>query len=106
VLPLYRARYLADAQLLADELRGHGIQTYIRNEALQGALGELPLTVQPEVCILNQLDWELAQSIAGRYESSQRQPIAQSDLFCARCGEQSPGNFELCWHCREPFPEH
>jgi ribosomal protein L37E len=20
-------------------------------------------------------------------------------LFCRRCGEESPGSFELCWNC-------
>jgi ribosomal protein S14 len=22
---------------------------------------------------------------------------------CVTCGEESPGNFDLCWSCRQPF---
>ena len=106
MLPLYRARDLPDAQLLVGRLSSQGIRTYVRNEALQGALGELPLTLQPEVCVLSRADWDAAVVILQDFESSARQPIIETDQLCAECGEQSPGNFELCWRCRAPFPEH
>jgi len=25
--------------------------------------------------------------------------LRTTSLYCRHCGEQSPGNFELCWNC-------
>jgi hypothetical protein len=106
MLPVYVAQNLTEAELLAQRLRTQGMRTYIRNEALQGALGELPLTLKPEVCILDERDLELALATAREYEQAQRNPVLAADQLCPHCGELSPGNFEVCWKCREPFPEH
>jgi cadmium resistance protein CadD (predicted permease) len=106
VLPLYLAQNLSDARLLADQLEHLGIRTYVRNEALQGALGELPMTLGPEVCILDPHDLDEALSIVQEFERALKDTLVTADLLCSECGELSPGNFEICWCCRSPFPEH
>jgi len=100
---LYVAANLTEAQLLVDRLQQSGIRTYIRNEALQGALGELPLTLRPEICIIDPTDWQRAQQIKKDYERARDQGLADEELLCEVCGEQSPSNFELCWKCRRPL---
>jgi hypothetical protein len=106
VTPVYFAQNLTDARLLADQLEGEGVKTYIRNEALQGALGELPLTLRPEVCVLAEAEVERARGIVAEYEKARTSTLHSADQLCGFCGEQSPGNFEVCWKCRQPFAEH
>jgi hypothetical protein len=99
---LYEARDLQEAQLLVDRLAERGIRTHIRNSQLHGALGELPLSVLPIVCITEPIRWPHAVSVLEEFkEASKAGPSA--NLRCGSCGELSPGNFELCWKCREPF---
>ena len=103
MLPVYLAENLPDAHLLADRLKAEGIATYIRNEALQGALGELPLTCHPEVCVLNEHDLARARRIAHEHDMATRRAVSTGERLCPECGETSPDNFELCWSCRNPF---
>ncbi|HEY8946571.1 MAG TPA: DUF2007 domain-containing protein [Polyangiaceae bacterium] len=102
--PLYLANDLADAQLLADRLESAGISVYIRNRELQGMLGELPFSLRPEVCLLDERDLARAEVVRAEYDRIRATPIVGDDRRCPRCGEHSPPNFELCWSCREPFP--
>lgn len=102
---VYQAQDLSDAQFLVHRLAARGIRTYVRNEALQGALGELPLTLKPEVCVLDAGDFEVARALAEQHDELMRSRTVPPDRLCASCGEASPGNFELCWKCRAPLPE-
>lgn len=101
---LYQASDLQEAQLLVDRLHEVGVESFVRNEALQGALGELPLTLRPVVAVLHDGHLELAARVLREFVhlgTSEPPP----DQRCTRCGEVSPGNFELCWSCRAPFEE-
>lgn len=99
---VYEADSLHQAQLLVDRLREVGIKTVIRNEFLQGALGELPLTARPVVTIVNDADFARASDETRQFEAAYQGPTGP-DQHCAHCGEQSPGNFQVCWRCRKPF---
>ena len=99
---LYEASSLHEAQLLVDRLAECGIKTTIRNEHLQGALGEMPLTARPVVSVVRDADWERAREEVGHFESANRQPDGP-ERRCDSCGELSPSNFQLCWSCRAPF---
>ncbi|MFO7178773.1 MAG: DUF2007 domain-containing protein [Pseudomonadota bacterium] len=103
MLPLYLARDLTEAQLLVDRLESEGISVYVRNAALQGAIGELPTTLRPEVCLLDPRDLSRATAIKEEFEARQRTPVTGEDRRCPACGELSPPNFELCWRCGEPL---
>ena len=83
------------AGLLAQE----GISTRVFNENAQGAMGEIPFTqAYPEVWVVEDAQFTRARGILNEFESSA--PTATLTV-CDRCGEQNPGNFELCWQCGE-----
>lgn len=100
MFPLYEASGLLDAQLLVDRLESHNIRTYVRNSALQGSLGELPIGTRPQVCVLLPGDLERAQVIVAEYRQHE-DDLIHSEVVCEYCDEVSPGNFEICWKCRQ-----
>jgi hypothetical protein len=104
VTPLYLAQDIADAQLLVDRLENAGISVFVRNRELQGMLGELPFSLRPEVCVLNERDLARAEVLKAEHDRIRTTPLVGEERRCAACGELSPPNFELCWSCREPFP--
>lgn len=96
--PVYKARDLTSATLLAGQLEDAGIRSGIRNDMLQGALGELPVTLLPEVFVWHQEDISPARHLIGEWERALQTPLGE-DILCARCDESNPGNFEICWSC-------
>jgi hypothetical protein len=103
VISLYSARDLIDVQFLADALERAGIEFVIRNRDLQGALGELPASLRPELCIVHARDLARAEVLKAEFEQRSASPVVGEERLCAACGELSPPNFELCWSCRAPF---
>jgi hypothetical protein len=98
---LYIAADLADAHLVAGMLRIAGIEARVFNEHAQGAFGELPFgETFPEVWIENEADLERAEDILDDYE---RESPGQPPRRCAACGEESPAEFDVCWHCGRPL---
>lgn len=101
--PLYKATSLADAHLLRDLLEEDGLHAFIVNESLSSLAGELPFgLVIPEVWVTDSRDLFLARAVLKEYLERKAEPEA-SDRSCSACGEESPGNFEVCWSCRRPF---
>jgi hypothetical protein len=94
---------MIDAQFLADALERAGIEFVIRNRHLQGALGELPPSLRPELCLLHASDLARAEVIKAEFEQRNASPVVGEEQRCAACGELSPPNFELCWSCRAPL---
>lgn len=101
---LYEAADLHEAQLLVHRLEERGIRTHILNAQLHGALGELPLTVLPIVCITEPVRWKHALAVLEEFLDALRAP-APADVLCASCGETNPGNFEVCWKCGVELPQ-
>jgi hypothetical protein len=99
MIPIFLAGNLPEAELLKERLRQSGIQAIIKNRELQGALGELPMTLLPEVCVVDDRDVERALEEVAALENSGRM-AKEPDVRCASCGEDNPANFELCWKCR------
>jgi len=102
---VYYAHTLHEAQLLVDRLAERQIVTFVRNSELQGMLGELPMTMRPVVCVVNDADWEQARKIANDFEAASLADPGP-DRPCPQCGESSPGNFQVCWNCRHAFELH
>lgn len=102
MFPVYRARHLAEAQLLVEHLERQGIDTFICNQDLLGT--ELSAGVLPEVCVLNEGDYERARAISIDYENLMKQEVIGDDRPCPRCRALNPPNFETCWSCRESIP--
>jgi hypothetical protein len=103
VYPVYQAKDLIEAELLLQRLRDRGIPGAIQNALLQGMLGELPLSLRPTVCVLEERDQSAGSLCVREMEAALRAPELP-ELSCGSCGETSPGNFEECWKCRAEFP--
>jgi hypothetical protein len=103
VIRIYRAGTAAEAHLLADELHQHRIETYVNNEASQGMLADISSS-QPDVCLLDEKDWERAMVVVRQFAAAQQRDD-KGVLICPACKEESPSNFELCWRCRSPLTD-
>lgn len=99
MFPVYQAKDLIEAALLLQRLRDRGIPSAIQNEFLLGLIGELPASMRPTVCVLEERDKSAGQLCVREMEAALRAPELP-DLICANCGDTSPGNFEECWKCR------
>ncbi len=99
MIPVFQALTLPEAEMCRQRLAEDGIEATIRNVHLQGAIGELPANLLPEVCVLQTSDFDAAREIVRLMEAARVAPD-QAEKSCPACGELNPGNFELCWKCR------
>lgn len=99
MFPVYQAKDLIEAELLLQRLRDRTIPCALQNGFLLGMLGELPLSVRPTVCVLEERDRSAALLCVREMEAALRAPEGP-ELVCPSCGDVSPGNFEECWKCR------
>lgn len=100
---LYRASDLSEAHLLRDLLEEDGLSCCIVNENLASLAGELPFgLIVPEVWITDSRDLFMARAVLKEYLERKGKPDP-GERRCPKCGETSPGNFDLCWSCRQPF---
>ena len=78
-------------------IEAEGIDTFIKNEFSQGAMGELPFhDTWPQLWVYNDKDLDNALAII---ETSQN-VIKKADWICKNCSEENPSSFELCWNCQ------
>jgi hypothetical protein len=98
MIRVYVARQRYDAYLVADRLNQAGIRAHVFNEHASSIAGEVPPDVaQPHVWIAYDHDEPRARALLREIEiEGSRRMIAR---YCSQCGEQSPGNFDLCWNC-------
>jgi Putative prokaryotic signal transducing protein len=94
---VFRHDSVTEVGLLRGLLEHAGITCITKNEALAGALGEIPfLECQPELWVVDDADRARAEAIiAAHYERSP----AHADWTCRRCGEKNEGQFSACWRC-------
>ena len=88
---------LAEVHHAKNLLETLGIRSYIRNEALSSAVGQLPFAdCQPELWLVNEADAERARKALseGTLALSEKGNVWQ----CA-CGEIQEAQFTQCWHC-------
>lgn len=97
MIKAYTAANLQDAHILLGLLAAQRIEARILNAAAQGGLGEIPFTqAYPEVWLTNVRDLDRARAVIEHFD---RPLKAGNDLRCARCGEDSPDGFSVCWNC-------
>jgi len=97
MIRIYVARQRYDAYLVADRLNQAGIRAHVFNEHASSIVGDVPPDVaQPQVWLADDADEPRARALLSTMEQEAR---PRAPLFCGKCGEQSPGNFELCWNC-------
>jgi hypothetical protein len=101
VIRIYQAGTAAEANLLADELRQHGIATHVNNAEVQVMLGNIASS-QPEVWLVQDTDLPRASVLVHEFATTNRQGSDKLRV-CPTCKEENPANFELCWKCRQPL---
>jgi len=95
---LCRAANLPEAHILRGLLEQAGIETMVFNEHAQSGVGHLPvMDAWPELWV-GEAD---AQRAAAVLEEFHRSPPVSTARACARCGEENPANFQVCWSCGE-----
>lgn len=75
------------------------IPTFLKNEYLQGAIGELPaVDVGPEIWLVDQSFEDQANKIILDYET---QIMSATDSWiCSHCAEVNEPQFMVCWQCQ------
>jgi len=96
---VYSALGIADAELVADQLRQAGIEVHLRNTQLNTLFGQLP-SIPPEVWVENVSDFGRARGIVNQIEA-RRRAADMGTRACPSCHEDNPANFEVCWKCRQ-----
>jgi hypothetical protein len=81
-------------------LSAEGIVGELRNTYASGASGSLAFTeVWPELWI------DGRQVIRAKELLQQISEKSELAWHCSRCDEESPGNFDYCWHCGDTAPK-
>ena len=97
MIRVYVARQRYDAYLIADRLNQAGIRAHVFNEHASSIVGDVPPDVaQPQVWLADDSDEPRARALLRAIELD---ALRVTPRNCRSCGEQSPGNFDLCWKC-------
>ena len=98
MIRVYIAQQRYDAWLVADRLNQAGIRAHVFNQHASSIVGDVPSdhVAQPQVWIERECDCERAQVVLREIEAAGRRT---DKVPCRACGEESPGNFDLCWNC-------
>ncbi len=95
---LYTASNRIDAWLLRDRLAHANLDSHVFNQHMQAIVGEVPPDVAgPQVWVDDDI-WMKASAVLAEFHA-ERASSSGSRRQCQRCGEENPGNFELCWKC-------
>ncbi|MDN2662403.1 DUF2007 domain-containing protein [Psychromonas sp. 14N.309.X.WAT.B.A12] len=79
-------------------IEAQGIQTFIKNEFTQGAMGETSAVDSwPEIWVFDDNDHQQALAIAMQSQQSADTP----DWVCNSCNESNDGSFDFCWQCQQ-----
>lgn len=117
LVPIYTAADLVQAQLLRDLLAEEDIDAWIINEALSGAVGEIPAgwSSSPRI-VVSQTDVESARAIALAFDqrkptaalrvSEANDPVVDADTWprCIMCAHRRLAVCRFCGHAGEDFP--
>ncbi|MFO1284536.1 MAG: DUF2007 domain-containing protein [Burkholderiales bacterium] len=95
---LYTASNRLDAWLLRDRLAHADIDSHVFNQHMQAIVGEVPPDVAgPQVWVDDDI-WSKASAVLAEFHA-ERARGSGARKQCRHCGEENPGNFELCWKC-------
>ena len=81
-------------------LTSAGISCFIRNQATHNTMTGLPAPLFfPALCVTDPNDFDRAMELL---KEVQEPTEPSADWKCASCGEDVPGNFDVCWKCNQP----
>ena len=93
----YRAGDRIQAYLIRDVLSFHGIKAHVFNEHMSSIVGDVPPDVaSPQVWLDDDADRARADAVLRAYREERNRA---GSFICAKCGEENPATFELCWSC-------
>jgi len=99
---LHRSEDSVMAGYLLGLLQADGIPCFIKNQALSGALGEVPfIECWPEIWIIDDNDYSRAQQII---DTVLKAPLQSRGWWRCGCGEKLEGQFGSCWQCGSDRP--
>jgi hypothetical protein len=97
VKEIYSHENLARVEIFRVLLEDAGIPALVRNE--NDVLSAIPGPMfRPALCIMNDEDEPRAVEILKKHLDSALPP-ATGDWTCAKCGENVPETFDVCWKC-------
>ena len=77
-------------------LENNGIETVLKNEFASGGAGDLvPAETWPEICVLDESDYDAAVNLLQALSDKSMHP----DWICNSCKEPNGSMFESCWNC-------
>lgn len=101
-LLLYTAPNSVTLWHLKNLLEAEGIETLVRNDILNGVMGELPLNeTWPELWLIRRSELKRAREVI---RDALAIGVAGPDWECPGCGERIEGSFHLCWRCGRSRP--
>lgn len=93
---IHLAHDIQQANLILHYLEQNSIKAIILNQYTQGALGQLPFTqAYPEIWV----EEIVASKAKILIENFEKIPLNNNTVFCNKCNEVNPENFETCWSC-------
>ena len=82
-----------------------GIPCFVKNELVQGAIGEIPpMDSEPEIWLQDD-EWQpKAQRVIKRFYEEQAEISSdnKNDWACLHCGQMNEYQFAICWQCQNP----
>lgn len=97
MIKAYYSLDLTEAVLLRDHLIHNGVAASVRNK---GAV-RIPYDgIASEVWVADDVNGDEVTTLIRGFLKTRKGPSAErSSWACPACGEQNPGEFELCWRC-------
>ncbi len=103
MLRLFRHHDRFEVYRIFNMLDEAGIPCFVKNELIQGAIGDIPpQDSEPEVWLHDQ-QWEAkAQQLIADFNQEQAamQSENQAPWLCGKCQEDNEASFNICWKCQ------
>ena len=94
---IFASLNLAEVHHAKNLLDTVGIRTYVKNEALASAVGQLPFAdCQPELWLVDGADAERARTVLSEGILARAE---KGTLWQCGCGEIQEAQFTQCWRC-------
>ena len=94
---IFASLSLAEVHHAKNLLDSAGVRSFVKNEMLASAIGELPFAdCQPELWLADPADAELARRLLIEGPLA---PSEKGDVWQCGCGEIQEAQFTQCWRC-------
>jgi len=90
-----------EAHLVKGLLEQAGLNVLIKGEALQGALGEIPIDQAHITLCVYSIKLRQAQQILVNYQNEQK----YTEWLCPACKELNGPAFQSCWQCGKEYEQ-